>query len=224
MCSGTPAGARRLSRKSVTRHGRDDNVERILRLATMCGRIGEQSDELDLLEHGAWPAVVDDERKSPGILGTDVDEMNVQPINVGNELRQSIQFRFRLPPVVISRPIPCELLHLCEGYALGRIGDGFLLRPLRCEDPATKLGDILSRAGEPAHRGGGGARAATRRRPTRFHSAVAASPGSGFRSRAALVVGRLWGKKNQTNSRSTKASCILDVQVTHGVAFPQRAR
>jgi hypothetical protein len=55
----------------------------------MCGRIGEPPDELDLLGHGAWPAVVDDERKSLGILRTDVDEMNVQPINVGSEVRRN---------------------------------------------------------------------------------------------------------------------------------------
>src|SRR5262245_59219546 len=58
---GTPSCARRLPGKSVARHRRDDDVERVFCLPTICGRIGEPPDELDLLEHGAWPAVTDDE-------------------------------------------------------------------------------------------------------------------------------------------------------------------
>src|SRR5262249_18266085 len=84
-------------------------------------------------------AVADDERKSLGILRTNVDEMNVQPINAGDELRQRIQLRFRLPPVVIGRPIARELLHGRQRHALRLVGDSLLLGPLRGRNAPSKV-------------------------------------------------------------------------------------
>src|SRR3712207_8300151 len=43
-------------------------------------RIGERADQLDLLEHRARPAMADHEGKRVGMLGADVDEMDVQPV------------------------------------------------------------------------------------------------------------------------------------------------
>jgi len=96
---GAPTGARRLSGESVARHRGDDDVESILRLTTMCGRVGEPSDELDLLKHGAGPAVADEQRKSFGTLRTDVDEMNVETVDLGQELWEWLQRRLETPEV-----------------------------------------------------------------------------------------------------------------------------
>ena len=74
--------------------------------------------------------------------------MNVQPVNVGHELRIRIESRFRLAPVVIGRPVARQLLHLRERYALRLIGDGFLLRPLRGQDAAPQLRECRVRRGE----------------------------------------------------------------------------
>ena len=73
------------------------------------------------------------------VTGTDVDEMNVQPVDLRYELWQGVQFRFRLPPIVIFRPIAREFLHRRKWHALRRICDGFLFRPLRRGDPPAKL-------------------------------------------------------------------------------------
>jgi hypothetical protein len=39
---------------------------------------------------------------------THVDEMNVESIDLGDELRQALQPRLALAPVVLGRPVPRE--------------------------------------------------------------------------------------------------------------------
>ena len=47
----------------------------------------------------------DDQRERVLVLGADVDEMNVEPVDLGNEVRQGAQFRLALAPVVVSAPV-----------------------------------------------------------------------------------------------------------------------
>jgi hypothetical protein len=54
---------------------------------------------------------------------TNVDEMHVEPIDLGDELRQGIQFGLALAPIVIRRPITREFLKGSELYALRFISD-----------------------------------------------------------------------------------------------------
>jgi hypothetical protein len=49
---------------------------------------------------------------------TNVDEMNVQPIDHRHELRQGVQFRFDFAPIVFCRLIVHEFLHRRELHAL----------------------------------------------------------------------------------------------------------
>ena len=44
--------------------------------------------------------------------------MNVEPVNLGDELWKRVEFRFRLAPIVVGRPIACEFLHRREWHAL----------------------------------------------------------------------------------------------------------
>src|SRR5262245_2283103 len=74
---------------------------------------------------------------------TNVDEMNVEPINLGNELRYGVQFRLGLAPVVLRRPIAREFLHRCELHALRLIRDVFPLRPLRRVDAPAEIVERL---------------------------------------------------------------------------------
>ena len=75
-------------------------MEGVRRARAMCRGIGQSIDDLQLLDDRAGPTVVDDEGKSLGILRADVDEMNVQPIDLGDEVRKGIQPRFREAPVL----------------------------------------------------------------------------------------------------------------------------
>src|ERR1700757_1074629 len=58
--------------------------------------------------------------------------MNVESIDLCDELRQGVQFRLALAPIVISPPIARERLGGRELHALCGIRDRFPLRPLCC--------------------------------------------------------------------------------------------
>ena len=65
------------------------------------------------------------------LAGADVDEVNVDPVDRRHELRQGIELRLRLAPVVAAAPVPNQLLQLGQLRALRLIGDGFLVGPSR---------------------------------------------------------------------------------------------
>ena len=50
-------------------------------------RIGKRIDDLQLLDDRAGPTVGDDERQRLVMFRTNVNEMDVQPIYLGDELR-----------------------------------------------------------------------------------------------------------------------------------------
>ena len=128
---GVPAGGRRLARETVARHRRNHHMERIRCAAAMRRGIGQRIDELHLLDDRAGPSVRDDDRQRIFMFRTDVDEMNVQPVDLGDEIRHGVQSRLARAPVVFRPPIARELLNRRELYALRRIGNRFLLRPDR---------------------------------------------------------------------------------------------
>ena len=57
----------------------------------------------------------------------------------GHELRQGVQPRFDLAPVVVGLPIARELAHRRELHALRRIGDRLALGPLRRGDTPAQV-------------------------------------------------------------------------------------
>jgi hypothetical protein len=65
----------------------------VLRAAAVRGGIGERLDDLQLLDDRAGPPVGDDQRQRVLMLGADVDEMNVEPVDFGQEIRQGVQLR-----------------------------------------------------------------------------------------------------------------------------------
>jgi len=60
---------------------------------------------------------------------TNVDEMNVEPIDLREELRQGIQFGLALAPIVIRRPITSGFLKGSELHALRFIRDCLTVGP-----------------------------------------------------------------------------------------------
>src|SRR5438128_8835794 len=58
----------------------------------------------------------------------DVNEVDIQPVDLGDELGMRVQLRLAPPPVVIGRPISRERLNEGELHALRKVRDGFLLR------------------------------------------------------------------------------------------------
>jgi hypothetical protein len=49
----------------------------------MCRGIGQPIDDLQLLDDRARPSVIDDERQRVLVLGANVDEVDVEPVDLG---------------------------------------------------------------------------------------------------------------------------------------------
>src|SRR5437763_13051775 len=111
----------------------------------MCRGIGQWIDDLQLLDDRAGPAVRDDERQGMCMLRPNVNEMHVESIDLGHELREGLQFRLALAPVVICRPIAREFLNRRKLYALRLICDGLLFGPARGCDASAQVGEGLFR-------------------------------------------------------------------------------
>ena len=152
---GVPAGRGRLAGKAVAGHRRDHQMERIRCARAMRRGIGQRIDDLQLLDDRAGPPVRDDERQRIFVFRADVDEMNVQPVDFGHEIRQGVQLRLDLAPVVVVRPIARELLNRRELHALRFIRDRLPLGPHRRVDAPAQVGKFLFRSaeGERADRG-----------------------------------------------------------------------
>ncbi len=111
----------------------------------MCRRIGKRIDDLQLFDNRAGPTVRDDQRQRIFMLRTNVNEMNVQPVDLGDELRQGVQFRLALAPVIIRRPIARDFLHRRELHALRFIRDRFPVRPSCRVDAPAQIDERLFR-------------------------------------------------------------------------------
>src|SRR5262249_36489670 len=124
-------------------------------------------DDLQLLDDRAGPAVVDDQRQRVFMLRANVNEVDVQPVDLGDELRQGVQCRLASAPVVPGRPVAREFLNHCERHALRLIRDGLL--------PGARSGP---------RRGGGGGPGRLRARGSRrggwWFRSWSACPPSGF--------------------------------------------
>ena len=74
-----------LSGEAIAGNRGHDEMERVFGAAAMRCRIGERPDHLHDLEDRAGPAVRHDHRQGVRVAGTDVDELNVEPVDFGHE-------------------------------------------------------------------------------------------------------------------------------------------
>jgi hypothetical protein len=85
----------------------------------------------------------DDQRQGIFMSRANMDEVDVQPVDLGDELRKGIELRLDLPPVVVPLPIVYELLQGRQRHALGFILDGLLVGPPRGRQAAAKVDEVL---------------------------------------------------------------------------------
>jgi hypothetical protein len=117
-------------------------MERLGRTRAVRRGVGERLDDLQLLDDRPGRPVRDDQRQRALVPGADVDEMTVQPVDLGQELRQVVQPRLALAPVVASRPVARELLRHREPCALGVVGDRLALGPPSRIYAPAQLGEL----------------------------------------------------------------------------------
>jgi len=56
-----------------------------------------------------------------------MDEVDIQPVDFGDEVRYGVEPRLNFAPVIVTLPVAQNLLDGLERYALRIIGDGFLV-------------------------------------------------------------------------------------------------
>src|SRR5215207_5711222 len=74
---------------------------------------------------------------------SDVDEVDGDPVDLGRELRERVELRLGLAPVVVGRPVAGELLQRRQLHALGAVCNELFSRPARRLDPASQLSELL---------------------------------------------------------------------------------
>jgi len=105
----------------------------------MGGRVGQRIDDLQLLEERAGPPVGDDDRQGILVLRTNMDEVNVQTVDLGHEVREGPHLRLALAPVVLGRPVMGEPLRRRELRALGDVAHRFTFGPSRRLDASPQV-------------------------------------------------------------------------------------
>ncbi len=137
-----PAGGRRLPRVPVAGHRRDHHVEGVLGAAAVGGRVGQRADDVEHLDDRAGPAVRDDQRQRVRVRRLGLDEVDVEAVDLGQELRERVQPRRQPSEVVVIGPVASELPGRREGHALGQVGDRLLLGPARRPEPLAEVVDV----------------------------------------------------------------------------------
>src|SRR4051794_34053900 len=108
----------------------------------MCRRIGQRIDDLQLLDDRSGPSVGNEERQRILVIRTNVNEMDVEAIDLGDEVRQGLQLLLALAPVVLFRPVAREGLHRREPRALRVILDGLPLGEARRGDTRPQVLEV----------------------------------------------------------------------------------
>ena len=83
-----------------------------------------------------------EERQRILVIRTNVNEMDVEAIDLGDEVRQGLQLLLALAPVVLFRPVAREGLHRRESWALRVILDGLPLGEARGGDTRPQVLEV----------------------------------------------------------------------------------
>ena len=138
-----PADLGRLAREAVPGQRRQHEIERVLGVAVVCGWVGERADDLEQLDHRAGPAVRHEQRQRILVTRLDVDEVDLDPVDLGRELWQGIELRLGPAPVVVGLPVTRELLKRRQLHALRPISNKLPGGQTPRGDPAAQLGELL---------------------------------------------------------------------------------
>ena len=131
----TPPGLSRLARKPKAGQRRRYDMERQLAR----GRIGQGFDHAHEFDHRSRPAMRDHQRHRIGARRTQVQKVNVEPLDLGLELAERIQLCLAPPPVVPVAPIAGQVLQHLQRRALRPIAHAFLFGPASKIEPQVKV-------------------------------------------------------------------------------------
>jgi hypothetical protein len=107
--------------------------------------VGERVDHLEKVQNRARPAMGQDHRQGVRMARPYVDEMDIESVDLGQELRQGIQSGLGIPPVLGRSPVTREVLHRGQPDALGLIADSLTVGPPCRDDAPPEICKILFR-------------------------------------------------------------------------------
>jgi hypothetical protein len=125
--------------KRVARQRRCHDRERVGRIAAVRGGIGEQRDQLHELEHGAGPAVREQQRRRLRAAAFDMDVVDVDALDPRLELRQRVERALRRAPVVVVTPVRDELAHEVDRRPKGPRRYRRLVREAHAGEPVAQV-------------------------------------------------------------------------------------
>src|SRR6185312_5258415 len=82
-------------------------------------RADQRPDQVQELGHRTRETVRDQQRLGAGLAGPDVQEVDPLAVDLGRELRVTIELRLLGAPVVARAPVPGQLLQVAQRYAAG---------------------------------------------------------------------------------------------------------
>jgi hypothetical protein len=107
LCGALRVPARLSGRPEEAEAGqvRDHQVKGVGRITTIGARVGQRSEQLQILHHRVGPAVGEDQRGGIRLRRADVEEVDVLMIDLGGELRELVQLRLPRAPVIAVSPV-----------------------------------------------------------------------------------------------------------------------
>src|SRR6266498_1815155 len=125
----SPSGAGRFARKAEPRQRWADHMKCIGRTTAEPRWIGQWLDHLLKLDYRAGPSVRDKQRHRVSMRRARVNEMDIEPIERGDELREAVQLCFTNSPIVAFSPIAANVLNPRQWSALTPVMNRLGLRP-----------------------------------------------------------------------------------------------
>jgi len=114
-------------------------VERAGRVAGMRGRVGQRAENPLELKERPGPAVRHDQRYRVRVRRADVQEVHIEAVDPGGELRDPVQAGLRGPPVVAVGPVAAQVPHIGQRHALRPVRNRLSLRPARPPQPVPQV-------------------------------------------------------------------------------------
>ena len=116
------------------------------------GRIDERVDHPGELQHRTGPAVGDDHRQGIVMDRADVLEVDVEPVDGGDEVGPGIDGGLASAPVVFAGPVLAHLPQIGKRNALRPVVDDLGLGPAGAGQPVAQVVDlgVVDRDGEGA--------------------------------------------------------------------------
>src|SRR5947209_9964943 len=107
-----------------------------------CGRVDQRLDQMQELGDRTREAMSDQQRLRAGLAGSDVQEVDALPVDLGNELGVLVELRLLGAPVVPRAPVPGEVFQVAQRHAAGPFHAGQLAGPAGVGESVMQVLDV----------------------------------------------------------------------------------